>query len=175
MRRLNPGLMVLSSELLWRQTGGADKARLAGCLSEFFQDITPILYIRRPVEHYRSRLQEWLKTESRPLPPTRLALRESIFEIEAAFSRPVALVAFDRSTHHGGDIVQDFVTRFLGAWADVADLPPRQANAGLSAEALVLVARLRAEGGNTPAIARFVARQIRTLRNWTGTIPRHGL
>ena len=163
VRRLNPDLLVLSSEFLWRQTDGAEKARLAVYLSELSCDITPILYIRHPVDHYRSRLQEWLKAECRPLPPTRLALRESILETEAAFLRPPALVAFDRSTLHGGDIIQDFATRFLTPWVDAADLPPRQANAGLSAEALVLMVRLRAEGGNTPETARRVARQIQRL------------
>ena len=160
VRQRDPDVLVLSSEMLLGQTDGAEKARLADYMSGLSDDITPILYIRHPVEHYRSRLQEWLKTESSPLPPTRLALREAILDTEAAFSRPPALVAFDRSTLLGGDIVQDFATRFLAPWVEAADLPPRQANAGLSAEALVLMVRMRAEGGNTPETARRVTRQI---------------
>lgn len=163
VRRISPDLLVLSSEFLWRRTSGSDKARLASYLSGLSGDITPILYIRHPVEHYRSHLQEWLKTESRPRPPTRSALRESILHIETAFSRSPALVAFDKSALCNGDIVHDFATRFLVPWVDVADLPPRQANAGLSAEALVLMVRLRAEGGNTPETARRVALHIQRL------------
>jgi hypothetical protein len=62
VRHLNPDVLVLSSEFLLRQTDGAEKTRLAGYLSGLSDDITPILYIRHPVEHFRSRLQEWLKT-----------------------------------------------------------------------------------------------------------------
>lgn len=158
-----PDLLVLSSELLVHQTGGPAKARLVGILSELSPDITPILYVRDPVAHYRARLQEWLKVESRPLPPIRLNLREAILEIEAAFPNPLHLLTFDRTSLIGGDIVADFGSRFLQSYLPVSDLPAREANVGLSAEALVLLARLRAEGGYTQPAARRGARLIRPL------------
>jgi hypothetical protein len=158
-----PELLLLSSELLIHQTGPKAKLRLAGVLAELSTDITPILYVRDPVAHYRARLQEWLKIESKPLPPTRLHLREAITDTEAAFANPPRLVAFDRATLHGGDITSDFAIRFLADRLGPADLPPRQANVGLSAEALVLLARLRAEGGQTQEAARRGAYLIRPL------------
>lgn len=158
-----PGILILSSELLIHQTSSKAKARLVAILSELTPDITPVLYIRDPVDHYRARLQEWLKSESRPLPPSRLNLREAIEGTEAAFPNPPQLVAFDRAILHGGDIVTDFATRFLSPWVAPGDLPPRQANVGLSAEALCLLAQLRNAGDRTVEAARRVARLIRPL------------
>jgi hypothetical protein len=158
-----PDLLILSSELLIHQTGAKAKLRLARTLAELSTDITPILYVRDPVAHYRARLQEWLKVESAPLPPTRLHLREAIIDTEAAFATPPRLVAFDRATLRGGDIISDFAARFLADRLAPDDLPLQKANVGLSAEALVLLARLRAEGGQTDKAARRAARLIGPL------------
>lgn len=158
-----PRVLVLSSEVLFQQARGKAKALLAETLSELTTDIMPILYIRDPVSQYRARLQEWLKTENAPLPPSRLPLRETILDTAAAFGRPPELVAFDRATLKGGDITTDFVTRFLGPEVTPDDVPRHQANVGLSAEALVLLARLRRDGGLTAAARRRGERLIRPL------------
>jgi hypothetical protein len=158
-----PDTLLLSSELLIHQTSARAKQRLAATLAELSTDVTPILYVRDPVAQYRARLQEWLKVESAPLPPTRLHLREAIQNTEAAFAALPQLVAFDRAALHGGDITTDFATRFLGRGIAADDLPPRQANVGLSAEALVLLARLRAEGGHSPRVILRGARLVRHL------------
>jgi len=95
------------------------------------------------------------------LPVSRVA--EIILSTEAAFSRPAKLVTFDRSRLHGGDVVEDFATRFLAPWVQPADLPRFKSNVGLSAEALVLMVQLRAEGGATYETSRRVARLISHL------------
>lgn len=158
-----PRVLILSSELLVHQTGAAAKARLAALLAEVSGDVQPVIHVRDPVDHYRARLQEWLKTESRPLPPTRLPLREALLDTEAAFGRPPALVAFDRAQLHQGDITADFLRRFLAPLIGPQDVPPQVANVGLSAEALVLLVRLRAEGGGSAAAARRAHRLIPRL------------
>lgn len=160
IRQDRPEVLILSSEFLNYRIEGDVKARLAGLLSELSGDITPILYVRNPVDHYRARLQQWLKQRSGPMPPKRLPLREAILLNDAVFPDPIQLIAFDRSTLHGGDIVQDFSTRFLAPWVGATELPTIQANVGLSAEALMLMVRLRAEGGNTEDTARRVTRLI---------------
>lgn len=159
-----PDVLFLSSELLALRTDAAAKARLAATLAELSDDILPVIYVRDPVAQYRAGLQEWLKTENAPLPPAALPLREAVLETEAAFGRPPALVAFDRATLHGGDITADVVQRFLAPRVGPADVPPRVANVGRSAEALVLMAQLRAEGGATPEAARRVHRLLRRIR-----------
>jgi hypothetical protein len=146
IRRSRPELLVLSSEYL----AGADsmaKARLGDLLSRLSDDITPVIYIRHPVDHYRARLQQTLKARDRCYPPRIPDLKAAILESEAAFSRRPELVVFDRKKLHGGDVVEDFATRFLAPCVTAAELPRIQANVGLSAEALVLMVRLRAESG----------------------------
>lgn len=174
VRQNRPDVLVLSSEFLNYRTERNLKPILAGLLSELSGDITPILYVRNPVDHYRARLQQWLKQKNSPLPPIRLQLREAIAIDEAVFPNPVRLIAFDRAMLHGGDVIQDFSTRFLAPWVGATDLPAIQANVGLSAEALVLMARLRAEGGNTDETARRVARLIPFLEKFDRSHPPAG-
>lgn len=163
VRADRPAVLVLSSEFLIQHTGGPAKRRLCGLLSELSDDISPILYIRHPVEHFRSRLQEWLKVENRPLPPLREALRDAISDTETAFGRPVVLRPFDRSVLAGGDIAADFAASFLCGHAPPDSLAGRIVNPGLSAEALVLMFRLRAAAGATAEATRQVACLIRPL------------
>lgn len=153
-----PDLLILSSELLLDRTDRQAKARLAQILSQLANDIQPVIYVRHPVEHYRSALQELLKAESRPKPPVSQDLRREIEDTEAVFPLPPVFVAYDRSTLFQGDIVPDFASRFLAPLIGVVDLPDRQANLGLSAEVLVLMAQMRAKAGGDVMAARRVAR-----------------
>ncbi len=153
VQRRRPEVLVLSSEALFLSTNAAEKAKLVGRLSELSDDIVPILYVRHPVPDFRSNLQENLKNSSRSFWPHGHRLKSAVLETEAAFRRPLQLVAFDQKVLHGGDTIADFATRFLSTWVKAKELPALRSNAGLSAEALVLMARLRAEGGNTDEVA----------------------
>lgn len=153
-----PKVLILSSELLLGATNRAEKTRLAETLFKLSDDIQPILYIRHPVDLYRSALQEMLKAVSSPKPPVSQDLRGKIEDIEAIFPHPPALVAYDKGTLFQRDTVPDFANRFLLPLVGAVDLPQRQANLGLSAEALVLMARMRAEAGGSVSAARGVAR-----------------
>jgi len=163
LRRSRPELMVLSSEYLIHETDGMAKASLSAVLAKLSDDVTPVVYVRHPVDHYRARLQQRLKTNSQILPPLNRDVKGSLLDTEAAFGRAPELVAFDRKGLHGGDIVEDFATRFLDPWVKADDLPRFKTNVGLSAEALVLMIRLRAEGGDTYETSRRVARLIPRL------------
>lgn len=165
IQRNRPELLILSCEHFFLQTDGIQKARLAELLSPLSSDITPVIYIRHPVDHYRSRLQQSIKHHDRHFPPVGLKLPVAILDTEAAFGRSPELVAFDRKVLHGGDVVVDFSTRFLSPWVKPTDLPSLNTNVGLSAEALVLMIQLRAEAGGTYEASRRVARLIPVLQN----------
>jgi hypothetical protein len=156
-------LLILSSELLIHQTDGQHKSALAEFLKPLSDDITPVVYIRHPVDHYKSRVQQWLKNRDRPFPPWDLKLQQAVLDTEAAFGQRAELVTFDRKTLHGGDIIQDFAVRFLKAYVKPEDLPSVRRNVGLSAEALVLMSQTRAELGGTYEAARQVVHLIRLL------------
>jgi hypothetical protein len=128
----------------------------------------PCLYLRHPVDHYRARLQELLKHGDRPFPPEDSGLRQALLDTEAAFGRKAELMLFDRKVLAGGDIVQDFVTRFLGQLVDPPDVPSQDANVGFSAEALVLMSQLRARSGRT----REGIRRVEMLRGLLNQLDR---
>ncbi len=163
VQRSRPELLVLSSEYLALGASEVAKIHLNGLLSKLSADITPIIYVRHPVDHFRSLLQQWLKHRDTCFPPKGSNLKLAIQSAETAFSRRPELVVFDRKKLHGGDVVEDFATRFLAPWVTAAEMPRIQVNVGLSAEALVLMAMLRAEGGGTYEAAKNVARLIPDL------------
>jgi hypothetical protein len=164
VRRQRPEVLVLSSEYLLYGTEASHKVRLAKLLRELSDDIVPVIYVRHPVELYRSLLQQFLKHRDGPYPPKTEPLKPQILATEAAFGRRPELVAFDRSVLHQGDIVWDFATRFLAGQVDPASLPSLNENVGLSAEALILLVRLRAGAGARHGTAHRAAGLVRTLR-----------
>ncbi len=166
-----PDLLILSSELLLGGTDPQEKARLFEILSQLSTDIQPVIYIRHPVDFYRSSLQEMLKAVTRLKPPVCLHLREMVEGVEATFPQPPVFVAYDKSTLFEGNTVPDFANRFLAPLIGPITLPPSQANQGLSAEALVLMVQLRAEGGNTVEAGRRVARLKKRLIDFDQTDP----
>lgn len=166
-----PDLVILSSELLLGGTDPQEKARLVEILSQLSADIQPIIYVRHPVDFYRSSLQEMLKAETRLKPPVCLHLREMVEAVEATFPKPPIFVAYDKRTLFEGDTVPDFANRFLAPLLGPVSLPPQHANLGLSAEALVLMVQLRAESGNTVEAARRVARLKKHLIAFDQTDP----
>ncbi len=160
IERSRPELLVLSSEYLINDNVSATRAKLGAHLAEFSTDITPVVYIRHPVDHFRSQLQQWLKHRNGPCLPLGGGIKASILDTEAAFSRRPQIVAFDRQSLHGGDVIEDFATRFLAPWVQPSDLPRIQTNVGLSAEALVLMVQMRAELGGTYEAACQVSRLV---------------
>lgn len=159
-----PEIMVLSSEYLLGKPKADAKERLRDQLSELSDDITPVIYVRHPVEHFRSLFQQFVKHVDGPFPPVRLDLRSAILETEAAFGRTVELATFDRSVLHQGDIAKDFATRFLAGRVDPSILPSMNDNVSLSAEALALIVRLRAKAGGTYEAARSVSRLVARIQ-----------
>lgn len=163
IRENRPEVLVLSSEYLLFRTGTAAKAPLADLLGTLSDDITPVIYVRHPVDLFRSLMQQFLKHRDGPFPPREGNLRQQILATEAAFGKRPELVAFDRKVLHQGDIVRDFATRFLAPQVDPAGLPSLNDNVSLSAEALVLLARLRDRAGGTYEAARQASGQIKVL------------
>lgn len=141
--RTRPEVLVLSSETLLFGCRGDAKRRLRRLLATLSEDIRPVIYVREPAALYLSRLQEKARVAARPLPPGPQAIRAAIEETEGAFGLPPALVAFDRARLIFGDVVADFVTRFLSDRIASAEVPTRSENPSLSAEAALILSRFR--------------------------------
>jgi hypothetical protein len=164
IRRDPPELLVLSSEYLLEMLDTDGKRHLAGLLSDLSSDITPVMYVRNPVEHFRSRLQQSLKNSDLRRLPGNGRLIDSVRNAETAFGRQLEFVAYDRALLHGGDVVQDFAVRFMAPWVEASEIPTRTANESLSAEALVLMVELRAMAGGTYEASRRVATLVPELQ-----------
>ncbi len=157
IRRDPPELLVLSSEYLLPRLDTDAIRHLARLLSDLSSDITPVMYVRHPVDHFRSNTQQSLKNSDCRRLPGNSFLIQAANDMEAAFGRKLEYLAFDRTLLHGGDIIHDFAVRFLAPRVTPDELPPQVSNESLSAEALMLMVELRAQAGGTYEASRRVA------------------
>lgn len=171
IRRTQPAAMVLSSEFLLQHTDAKAKTRMAELLAPLSQDITPVVYLRHPVDHFRARLQQWIKSRNGPFSPPARTLKTDFLDTGTAFGRAPDVVVYDRQTLLGGDVISDFASRYLSSWMDPAGLQSRRTNVGLSAEALVLVARNRARMEASLETERMIAGLAAVLGEFDRTDP----
>lgn len=145
-----PRCLVLSTESLFRVLPENAPERFAtafeGVFEGLMQDVTVAAYLRRPSEHYLSRLQQQLKASHqapRPGPPKHRRILEQYAAIfgEAALSPNL----FHRPALAEGDIVADFAAKYLAPYgvtrADLAT--PERTNDTVSAESVDILRRYR--------------------------------
>lgn len=118
--RERPELTVLSSEFLFDMGGVAP---VLAALSETFEEIHILAYIRDPVDHYRSMLDQRIRDGDRfrdlPLPTGFGARSHTVLQrYQRRLGRDrVILRSFDRRAFVDGDLVADFaaqIGRVLG-------------------------------------------------------------
>lgn len=143
VEKSRPDTLVLSSETFVFGLRRPAKERLARLLRSMSDDILPIVYVREPAALYRARLLQKMRIAVATLPPEPQAIREAIEETEATFGK-VSVRAFDSQQLQGGDIVTDFVSRFLSHRVDPSQVPGRRDNPSLSAEVALCISRFRA-------------------------------
>lgn len=110
--RHRPHTVILSSEYLFRPMTGADVDILTDYLRQICDDIAVVAYLRDPVSAFASGLAQRLKTNH--LLPDGIRPADYVAPI-AAFRRRHKVYAhrFDRASLIGGDIVTDFMTRYV--------------------------------------------------------------
>jgi hypothetical protein len=86
---------------------------LAEFLGEYFSDVTVVAYIRSPAPDYFSRLAQRLKTGSKVPDLAARKIRGVIEYYEDQFPGRVRLHPFDRQQMNAGDILQDFISRYV--------------------------------------------------------------
>jgi hypothetical protein len=105
-----------------------------------------VVYLRPPAEHYVSRLQQQLKASHRVVQPKSPGYRDVLAQYAKIFGRTrLSANPFDRALLADGDIVADFVARYLAPFGlSRADLetPPRT-NETISAESMDVSRRYR--------------------------------
>jgi hypothetical protein len=140
VRKYRPHTLVLSSETLFMVTDAERGAEFRDLLRQFSDDISIVAYLRQPSAFYLSGVQQVLKSSGTFQPPAGIDFRASIEFYESLFGSRVNVAAFDRATLANGDIVSDFVQRYLPT-VDAGKMSPErsQTNETLSAETMSIL------------------------------------
>jgi hypothetical protein len=140
VRKYRPHTLVLSSEILFRASDVERAKEFRDLLRRFSDDISIVAYLRQPSAFYLSGVQQALKSSSTFQPPAGINFRTNIEFYEALFGCRVNVAAFDRATLANGDIVSDFVQRYLPT-VDAGKMSPEltQTNETLSAETMSIL------------------------------------
>lgn len=143
VQRTKPQLLVLSSEYFVTYPQSEDFDKLAAILSDLSADIEPVLYFREPAAHYASNVQQNVKKGDAIYPIDGSGLQRIVPWIESAFGRPIAACVADRDQLVSGDIVVDFLSRFVAPVVGAIDIPTVRLNESMSAEELAILDRFR--------------------------------
>ncbi len=139
--------LLLSSEYFSREFTGEELARMRTLLARFgVTELTFSVYVRRPSAHYLSLLTQSLRHSATLAPPAPFGVRARIGALRGAFpTARIVPAVFGREVLAGGDIVADFVTRFLGPLGvspvEVPALP--EANVSVSGESTEILMAFR--------------------------------
>ena len=143
VERKKPELLILSSEFFFIFTNREEFQSFYALLSQLSDDITPVLYVREAAALYGSICQQCVKN-GRPLEPLDgTQIQNGVASIEAAFGTQVVLCNADRDRLLQGDILTDFLSRFVTPIAGEIPVAPRRLNESVSAEILAILDRFR--------------------------------
>ncbi len=138
--RSKASTFILSGEGFWGAPGRDEVAFMRNEFADIAETAEVVAYLRSPASHFLSRLNQRMRM-SQTVP----AVRNNYYRkpISAywqnGFER-VSLQVFDRESLIGGDIVEDFCTRFLPDLAEPLDRAAiRRSNDSISAEALAVI------------------------------------
>lgn len=156
---------MLSCEHLFRELSDGSGVRLKSDLERFGASRVEVaVYLRRPSARYLSRLQQALKTGRGTMRFRAQRYRGAFRSFEAPFGKEsLRPKVFDRTTLPGGDVITDFVNRFLAAeGVDRNRLTiPRRVNETMSAESMQIFAWFHRDFGAKADFATL-QRRLRT-------------
>lgn len=137
--RLEPAVVILSSETFFRAANFAQMARLGRVLREIADEIEVICYVRNPAELLLSVFSTQIQIDAQfQWPPP--GLRKDVLQAyEHVRADKLHVLKFSREALEGGDITQDFCTRFLGGKPGIAS--SNRVNTSLSVEAMIVMER----------------------------------
>jgi hypothetical protein len=141
------GQLLLSSEYFSREFTEDELLRMQVLLARFgVTELTFSVYVRRPSAHYLSLLTQSLRHSAMLKPPASFRVRPRIEALRGAFPEARVVPAlFEREVLVGGDIVADFVARFLGPLGvSPSEVPAqREANVSVSGESTEILMAFR--------------------------------
>ena len=134
-----PKTLVLSCENQFRPFSETAYARLTQHCMHLAESVVVVAYLRRPASFFLSNVQQDVKKRPEFRPVTQSRVRDALEPAVRFGPGPVKAHAFDRSTLIGGDVVTDFVTRYLPEIPIDALTRANEANTSVTAEAMALL------------------------------------
>ena len=135
--RVRPRLVVLSCENQFRAYPPEAFRRMNDRLRPLFGDIRVMAYLRAPASYFLSAAQQDLKKRPAFELPTASRFRDTLEPWMTLGPGQLVVRGFARDTLEGGDVVTDFVTRYLpGIAPDTLVRSPDDENETVSAEAM---------------------------------------
>jgi len=113
IEKQRPDVLVLSAEQLFRDFSAVSALDFSALLQPYFDEITVVAYVRDPVSDYASRISQKVRTGSLMFPPAVREVRSVLEYYESQFPGCVHVNAFERDQLVNGDVVFDFVTKYV--------------------------------------------------------------
>jgi len=142
-QRTRPQLLILSTEHMFPDCKAEGFRALRRRLSELTDDVELVFYFREPGAHFASSAQQAIKNGRPPHVFHPHWLENHIPELEDAFERSIAACVGDRDQLTGGDIVVDFLARFVAPVVGPVDVPTITLNESISAEMAAILDQFR--------------------------------
>ena len=159
-----PDVLVLSCENQFRPFTPAALKRLTEHCQTLAEQTEVVAYLRSPASFFLSMAQQDVKKrpEFRRISPSRC--RDTLEPFLDHGPGPVTALGFSRATLAGGDVVQDFVTRFLPE-VDPAQLTrdTTEENTSVSAEAMALLQEMFRGTRSAPRAFRKDLKALRKI------------
>lgn len=113
IKRTQPKVLVLSAEQLFRDFSEVSAIEFSEFLAPYFDEIIVVAYIRDPVSDYTSRISQKMRTGGLVFSPVVRNVRSVLEYYESQFPGCVRVNAFDRDQLIEGDVVTDFVSKYV--------------------------------------------------------------
>lgn len=139
VQREQPDCLLLSSESFFTSARTEQMQTLGNMLREITDETEIVCYLRHPADFVLSSLSTQVQMDARFLWPAPGVRREVIEAYEALQPSRIHVIKYDRSGLLGGDIVGDFMHRFVGTGVELPS--GSRVNTSLSAEAIVVMDR----------------------------------
>jgi hypothetical protein len=162
IRKSKAHTVVLSAEMLFRNTGPEERAALTKVLKQIAEEITIVAYLRSPAKFYMSQVQQVLKASHRIVAPKPPAYRIPL-EAWSTPTEDIRVIPYAREQFHGQDIALDFLHRFFSDLGEVLEPHHMHAsNQTLSAEGIDILQKYRLynhaanDGRHTPDTGELI-------------------
>ena len=144
IERFEPHTVILSAEQMFRDFSLRSKINLAEFLGGYFSEVLVVGYIKHPIANYISSLSQLLRTGINNLVPKLRPIRSVIEYYEGQFPGCIELHAFERSQLVNGDVLNDFLARYVPAAVNLLkEKKVNRSNMSLSWPLLLTLRKLR--------------------------------